>query len=55
MACLGQQVATTAQQMVVFVSIKDLHRKRAKEMLTMETQNVQKNSPTEKQAKRIKT
>lgn len=54
-ACLGQQAATTAQQMVVFVTRQDLHRKRAKEMLTLETQNVQKNSPSEKQAKRIKT
>lgn len=54
-ACLGQQAATTAQQMVVFVTRQDLHRKRAKEMLTLETQNVQKNSPTEKQEKRIKT
>jgi nitroreductase len=53
-ACLGQQAATTAQQMVVFVTRQDLHRKRAKEMLTLETQNVQKNSPTEKQEKRIK-
>jgi nitroreductase len=40
--------------MVVFVTRQDLHRKRAKEMLTLETQNVQKNSPTEKQEKRIK-
>lgn len=54
-ACLGQQAATTAQQMVVFVTRQDLHRKRAKEMLSLETQNVQKNSPSEKQAKRIKT
>jgi nitroreductase len=53
-ACLGQQAATTAQQMVVFVTRQDLYRKRAKEMLTLETQNVQKNSPTEKQEKRIK-
>ena len=54
-ACLGQQAATTAQHMVVFVTRQDLHRKSAKEMLTLETQNVQKNSPSEKQAKRIKT
>jgi nitroreductase len=54
-ACLGQQAATTAQQMVVFVTRQDLHRKRAKEMLILETQNVEKNSPKEKQEKRIKT
>ena len=54
-ACLSQQAATTAQQMVVFVTRQDLHRKRAKEMLILETQNVEKNSPKEKQEKRIKT
>ncbi|OYU93188.1 MAG: nitroreductase family protein [Bacteroidetes bacterium B1(2017)] len=54
-ACLGQQAATTAQQMVVFVTRQDLHRKRAKEMLTLETENVLKNSPKERQEKRIKT
>ena len=31
-ACLGQLTATTAQQMVVFVTRQDLHRKREKEM-----------------------
>jgi len=54
-ACLGQQAANTAQQMVVFVTRQDLHRKRAQKMLKLETQNVLKNSPNEKQAKRIKT
>ncbi len=55
MACLNQQSATTAQQMVVFVTRQDLHRKRARKMLVMETQNVLKNSPTEKHEKRIKS
>jgi nitroreductase len=32
-ACLGQQAATTAQQMVVFVTRQDLYRQRAKKML----------------------
>ncbi len=54
-ACLSQQAATTAQQMVVFVTRQDLHRKRAKEMLLLETENVLKNSPKERQEKRIKT
>ncbi len=54
-ACLNQQSATTAQQMVVFVTRQDLHRKRARKMLVMETQNVLKNSPTEKHEKRIKS
>jgi len=53
-ACLSQQAATTAQQMVVFVTRQDLHRKRAKEMLVLETQNIVNNSPKEKQEKRIK-
>ena len=54
-ACLNQQSATTAQQMVVFVTRQDLYRKRAKEMLTLETENVLKNSPTAKQEKRLKS
>jgi nitroreductase len=52
--CLGQQTATTAKQMVVFVTRQDLHRKRAKKMLELETKNILKNSPKEKQEKRIK-
>lgn len=53
-ACLNQQSATTAQQMVVFVTRQDLYRKRAKAMLTLESNNIIKNSPIEKQEKRIK-
>jgi nitroreductase len=52
-ACLNQQAASTAQQMVVFVTRQDLYRKRAKEMTDLETQNVLKNSPKLKQEKRI--
>ena len=54
-ACLSQSAATTAQQMVVFVTRQDLHKKRAKKIMELETQNVQKNSPAEKHEKRIKT
>lgn len=54
-ACLNQQAATTAQQMVIFVTRQDLHRKRAKKMVELEAQNVLKNSPKEKQEKRVKT
>ena len=54
-ACLNQEAATTAQQMVVFVTRQDLYRKRAKQMIELETQNVLKNSPTEKHGKRIKS
>jgi nitroreductase len=53
-ACLNQQSAETAQQMVVFVTRQDLYRKRAKEMTDLETQNVLKTSPKLKQEKRIK-
>ncbi len=52
-ACLGQSAATTAQQLVVFVTRQDLHRQRAKTVLQLETQNLQRNSPAEKQARRI--
>jgi nitroreductase len=54
-ACLGQESATTAQQMVVFVTRQDLYRKRAHQMRELETQNVLKNSPLEKQEKRVKS
>lgn len=36
-ACLGQQAASTAKQMVVFVTSQDLFRKRARKMLELET------------------
>lgn len=52
-ACLNQESATTAQQMVVFVTRQDLYQKRAKKMLELETLNIHKNSPTVKQDKRI--
>jgi len=54
-ACLSQEAATTAQQMVVFVTRQDLFRKRAKKMMELETQNVLKNSPETKREKRIKS
>ena len=54
-ACLNQESATTAQQLVVFVTRQDLYRKRAKKMIELETQNVLKNSPKEKHDKRIKS
>ncbi|CAH0995947.1 malonic semialdehyde reductase RutE [Emticicia aquatica] len=53
-ACLDQMAATTAQQMVVFVTRQDFYKKRAKKMMELETQNVLKNTPSEKQEKRIK-
>ena len=53
-ACLSQEAATTAKEMIVFVTRQDLHRKREKKMLELETQNVLKNSPKEKHEKRMK-
>ncbi len=53
-ACLSQQAASTAQQMVVFVTRQDLHRKRARAILNLETENVLKNSPKEKHETRLK-
>ncbi|MCH8553993.1 MAG: nitroreductase family protein [Schleiferiaceae bacterium] len=52
-ACLGQGAATTAQQMVVFVTRQDLYKQRAKAILNNEITNIQQHSPTEKQASRI--
>lgn len=52
-ACLDQGAATTAQQMVVFVTRRDLYKKRAKTMMALETQNVLNNSPKEKQKARL--
>jgi len=53
-ACLNQESATTAQQMVIFVTRQDLYRRRANKMIELETQNILKNSPEKKQEKRIK-
>lgn len=53
-ACLDQRTATTAQQMVVFVTRQDKHRTHARAILEFERGNVQRNSPPERQAKRIK-
>jgi nitroreductase len=39
---------------VVFVTRQDLFRKRSKTMIELETQNVLKNSPEQKQTKRVK-
>ena len=39
---------------MVFVTRQDLHRKREKEMLRLEIENIKRTSPAEKQEKRIK-
>jgi len=53
-ACLDQTATSTANQVVVFISRQDLHRKRSKFVLDFERGNVERNSPKERQAKRIK-
>lgn len=53
-ACLGQGAATTAQQMVVFVTRQDKYRQRAKQLLDYEIENVQRHSPPDRWAHRMK-
>ena len=53
-ACLGQSPASTAQEMVIFVTRQDLYRQRAKTLLTFEQDNIARNCPPEKQTKRLK-
>jgi nitroreductase len=52
-ACLSQSAATTAQQMVVFVTRQDHYRQRAKNILAMETDNIRRNSPESAHKRRI--
>lgn len=54
LCCFGQDAATTAKEMVVFVTRQDLHRKREKQMMKLETDNVFKNSPEQKHESRSK-
>jgi nitroreductase len=53
-ACLSQSAATTANQMVVFVTRQDLYKKRAKQILEFEKDNISRNSPADRREKRIK-
>ncbi|WP_197272143.1 nitroreductase family protein [Neisseria sp. 83E34] len=53
-ACLSQSAATTATQMVVFVTRQDLYRERARTMLDFERGNLSRNSPPEKVPGRLK-
>ena len=53
-ACLDQKTTSTASQVVVFVVRRDMYRKHAKFVLEFERENIQRNSPKERQAKRIK-
>lgn len=53
-ACLDQKAAATASQIVVFVVRRDRYRKHARAVLEFERGNIRRNSPEERQAKRIK-
>lgn len=53
-ACLDQKATSTASEIVVFVVRRDAYRKRAKFVLDFEKRNIERNSPNERQAKRIK-
>ena len=53
-ACLGQTAASTAPEIVIFVTRQDLYKKRAKFVLEFEKGNILRNSPEERQEKRIK-
>lgn len=53
-ACLSQSAVSTADQLVVFVTRRDLFRKRANQVLEFERGNIRRNSPVERQEKRIK-
>lgn len=53
-ACLGQKAASTAPQIVVFVVRRDWYKKHARYVLDFERENIRRNSPKARQAKRIK-
>ncbi len=53
-ACLDQRATGTAKQIVVFVTRRDLHRKRSKAILEFEKGNIAKYSPPERQESRWK-
>lgn len=53
-ACLGQKAASSASQIVVFVVRRDWYRKHARSVLAFERENIRRNSPEERQEKRIK-
>ena len=53
-ACLDQTATATASEIVIFVTRQDLYKKRAKFVLDFEKGNIRRNSPQERQDKRIK-
>ena len=53
-ACFDQLTARSAQQMVVFVTRQGQYKQHAKDILAFEKDNIRRNSPAEKQEKRLK-
>lgn len=53
-ACLDQRATETAKQAVVFVTRRDLHKKRSKAILEFEKGNIDRYSPPERREKRGK-
>ncbi|MCB9032308.1 MAG: nitroreductase family protein [Chitinophagales bacterium] len=53
-ACLDQTATQTATQIVVFVTRQDKHKQRSKFVLEYERDNILRNSPKDRQEKRIK-
>lgn len=53
-ACLGQMAASTANEMVVFVTRQDYYKSRAKEVLSFEKENIRRYSPEDRYEKRYK-
>ncbi len=53
-ASLSQNAVASANQLVVFVTRRDLFRKRAKQVLEFDRENIKRNSPPDRQARRIK-
>lgn len=53
-ASLSQNAVVSANQLVVFVTRRDLFRKRAKQVLEFDRENIRRNSPPDRQARRIK-
>ncbi|OJX88436.1 MAG: nitroreductase family protein [Paludibacter sp. 47-17] len=53
-ASLSQPAVSTANQLVVFVTRQDLHRRRSKQIIAFERGNIARNSPAESHVRRIK-
>lgn len=53
-ACLGQRSATSAQQMVVFVTRQDRYNRHRKEIMKASFDEIERNSPEERKAPRRK-